>query len=255
MPKIQIHGKGATKLRKLAINAIKEVRQVSQTPNHLDHQNAASASKDYGNNNDYSYRNFHQNRTQNHTQLETLNQIGGSYLPQLKSPSVTLQQSLIEIGVTSPPPLMCKKYHKIVMLTQRNSPARETGTSQLSTHTQHYQDVQDALVYQNIAAMHNHHHSLVGASTLKNETFNRAMYHWNHWNVKDESSASVQGGFSKHKIRDQLQIMKEERRIQKYHQELMSLQRKRRIIEQYQTEYNGKLQIASEIQLFQFVSQ
>jgi hypothetical protein len=119
----------------------------------------------------------------------------------------------MEIGVTSPPPLMCKKYHKIVMLTQRSSPVRETGTSQLSSHSHHHYDAQDALVYQNIAAMHNHHHSLIGASTLKNETFNRAMYQWNQWGVKEES---VQG-FTKHKIRDQLQIMKEERRIQKYH--------------------------------------
>jgi hypothetical protein len=35
------------------------------------------------------------------------------------------------------------------------------------------------------------------------------MYQWNQWGVKEES---VQG-FTKHKIRDQLQIMKEERRI------------------------------------------
>lgn len=73
----------------------------------------------------------------------------------------------------------------------------------------------DALVYQNMTASLNR----LDQTSYKMETFNRAMYQWNQWNYKDESIM----GATKFKIRDQLQIVKEERRIQKYQQELMSL--------------------------------
>ena len=77
---------------------------------------------------------------------------------------------------------------------------------------------------------------LMDNESYKQETFNHAYYEWNQWNHRDESQVSAQ----KNKIRDRIQQMKEEQRIQKYQQELMSLQRKRRIIEHYHQEYNGK---------------
>jgi hypothetical protein len=43
-------------------------------------------------------------------------------------------------------------------------------------------------------------------SNYKLETFNRAFYMWNQWNYKDESIQAA----TKHKIRDQVHILKEE---------------------------------------------
>jgi hypothetical protein len=63
--------------------------------------------------------------------------------------------------------------------------------------------------------------------SYKAETFNRAYYKWNQWNHRDEAQYMM----SKNKIRDKIQLMKDEARIQKYHSELLSLQRKRRIVE------------------------
>lgn len=72
--------------------------------------------------------------------------------------------------------------------------------------------------------------------THKQETYNRAFYMWNQWNYRDETIVSA----TKTKIRDQVQMLKEETRIQKYQQELLSIQKKRNLIETYYRDYNGK---------------
>jgi len=60
---------------------------------------------------------------------------------------------------------------------------------------------------------------------------------WNQWNYRDDKIVSA----TKHRVRDQVQVLKEEHRIQKYQEELMSIQRKRNLIETYYREYNGKV--------------
>jgi hypothetical protein len=66
---------------------------------------------------------------------------------------------------------------------------------------------------------------------------------WNQWNFKDETIQSA----TKHKVRDQVHILKEEFKILRYQQELLSLQRKRNLIESYYKDHKGKSFVSENI--------
>jgi hypothetical protein len=70
---------------------------------------------------------------------------------------------------------------------------------------------------------------LEGVQTYKQQTCNRAFYMWNQWNARDENILHS----TKTRIRDKFQMLREEYRIQKYQQELLSIQKKRNLIETY----------------------
>jgi len=121
-----------------------------------------------------------------------------------------------------PTTLLCKKYKKVY--SYKTSPRELDSQLHQMTH-------EDQASVQQLPGMRR-----LDQSGYKLQTFNRAFYMWNQWNFKDES---IQGA-TKHKVRDQVQILKEEFKIMRYQQELLSLQRKRNLIESYYREHKGK---------------
>ena len=161
-----------------------------------------------------SFRNYYKavRTQQNNTTLE------GGYLPKLnlKAAAHSHNNSVLSGGQLTtdrkaphdggfriPTPLLCKRYHK--GLHNHNHTAN---------HSPDDKQTIDPSQLSSIASLRR-----LDGTTYKKETFNRAFYMWNQWNFRDESIQSA----TKHKIRDQIHVLKEEYRIQKYQQELLSI--------------------------------
>lgn len=167
-----------------------------------------------------------------HRTIQNSSQIEG-YLPKLnlKQGQFPSMMSSIQSSAMStnrggedqvPNSLLCNKYKKVY--SYKTSPRELDSQLQQMTH-------EDQASVQQLPGMRR-----LDRSGYKLQTFNRAFYMWNQWNFKDES---IQGA-TKHKVRDQVQLLKEEFKIMRYQQELLSLQRKRNLIESYYREHKGK---------------
>jgi hypothetical protein len=95
-----------------------------------------------------------------------------------------------------PTPLLCKKYKKVY--SYRGSPSRDDDKYLQQIASQEPQSLSSIPSLRRFEQ-----------TSYKQGTFNRAFYMWNQWNYKDESFQ----GATKHKIRDQISVLKEEFRI------------------------------------------